>query len=283
MHLSFKRVILFARAHRATQEVIESFEAVVTFCRTHHIEVYLESETSRVFEYRLPVLEPDDINHKTDIIVVVGGDGSLLSAAALAVDSNIPVVGVNRGQLGFLTDIAPSQVETHLIAVLKGQYIEEHRFFLDISIQDADGKEYFQGSALNDMVLTRGNAAYLLEFDVYINQELVSYYRADGLIVATPTGSTAYALSAGGPIMHPHLQAFLLVPMCAHRLSSRPLVVDSGVTMEVHISPSNADTLAVSCDGHAFQSVKPGDRIVIQKKTQTLRLLHPKDYHYYNT
>jgi NAD+ kinase len=217
-----------------------------------------------------------------DLIIVIGGDGSLLSAARLAVNVNTPVIGINRGRLGFLTDILPNEMETQLGAVLNGHYEEEKRFLLHTRIFDED-HVYFEGDALNDVVLSRGKETHLIEFSVYVGQQLVSHYRSDGMILSTPTGSTAYALSAGGPIMHPHLNAIVLVPMFSHSLSSRPLVIDGEAKIELHISHFNESDLRISCDGHESRMVKPGQKVAVQKNHQHLRLLHPLDYHYYDT
>lgn len=219
---------------------------------------------------------------KSDLIVVVGGDGSLLSAARMAIQVNTPVIGVNRGRLGFLTDILPQDIETQLSDVLEGQYEEEYRFLLKTSIGDHQ-HTYFEGDALNDVVLGRGSDTHLIEFDVYINQQLVSHFRSDGMILSTPTGSTAYALSAGGPIMHPQLNAIVLVPMFSHSLSSRPLVIDGNAQIELFISTFNEHDLRVSCDGHESRMVKPGQKVAIKKNSNQLRLLHPVGYHYYDT
>ena len=222
------------------------------------------------------------MGQKHDLIVVVGGDGSLLSAARMAIKVNVPVIGINRGRLGFLTDISPQNIESHFAAVLAGEYEEEQRFLLLTRIHDSE-TTYFQGDALNDVVLSRGNVSHLIEFDVIINQQFVCHYRSDGLILSTPTGSTAYALSAGGPIMHPQLDAIVLVPMFSHSLSSRPLVVDGQVKIDLKISERNESDLQVSCDGHESRLVKPGQLVSIEKNSQRLRLLHPRDYHYYDT
>jgi NAD+ kinase len=141
----------------------------------------------------------------------------------------------------------------------------------------------FEGDALNDVVLSRGNETHLIAFDVYINQQFVSHYRSDGLILATPTGSTAYALSAGGPIMHPQINAIVMVPMFSHSLNSRPLVIDGQSIVEIRISESNENQLQISCDGHESSDVKPGQKVIIEKNSRQLQLLHPGDYHYYDT
>ncbi len=192
----------------------------------------------------------------------------------------MPVVGINRGHLGFLTDIYPDDVESEFDKLLQGEYIEERRFLLHCYAQDKK-KTFFQEDALNDVVLTQGEEPHLISFDLYINQAFVCTYRADGFIVATPTGSTAYALSAGGPIIHPLMKAITLVPMLSHRLSSRPIVVDSDSQIEIRVGDNNDDSPRLSTDGQHRQQIAPGQSIHISKNAQQLRLLHPKNYHYY--
>lgn len=278
----FKRVILYARQHRANQDVNETLQRLIDYLQLKMIEVYLDCDTALHFKFNLPTLSRDLMDEKHDLIIVVGGDGSLLSAARMAIKINVPVIGINRGRLGFLTDISPQDKETHLNAVLAGEYIEEHRSLLQMQIAD-EHTLYFQGDALNDVVLSQGTETHLITFDVYINQQFVSHYRSDGLILATPTGSTAYALSAGGPIMHPNLNAVVIVPMFSHSLSSRPLVVDGDAQIVLDISQENEHDLQISCDGHESCVVKPGQRVTIKKNNNQLRLLHPCDYHYYDT
>ncbi|WP_347252264.1 NAD(+) kinase [Legionella sp.] len=282
MKQKFKRVILYARQYSANGGVTESMHRLVDFLRDQKIAAFLDVDTASSFDIDLPVLEREAMGEKQDVIVVVGGDGSLLSAARMAIKINVPVIGINRGRLGFLTDISPNNIETHLAPVLAGKYEEEQRFLLYTRIHDGE-TTYFQGDALNDVVLGRGTETHLIEFDVIINQQFVCHYRSDGLILSTPTGSTAYALSAGGPIMHPQLNAIVLVPMFSHSLSSRPLVVDGQVKIDLKISTRNESDLRVSCDGHESRMVKPGQLVSIEKNAQQLRLLHPCDYHYYDT
>lgn len=278
----FKRVILYARQHRANQGVNETLHRLVEYLQDQHIDTFIDIDTASSFDLSLPVLARDKMGQKHDLIIVVGGDGSLLSAARMAITVNVPVIGINRGRLGFLTDILPQSIETQLGEILAGHYTEEQRFLLQTRIHD-DESTYFQGDALNDVVLGRGTETHLIEFDVYINQQFVSHYRADGLIFATPTGSTAYALSAGGPIMHPQLNAMVMVPMFSHSLSSRPLVFDGQAVIDVRIGKNNESDLQISCDGHESRLVKPGQHVAIEKNPQFLRLLHPCDYHYYDT
>ncbi|MDP3267836.1 MAG: NAD(+) kinase [Legionella sp.] len=282
MKSKFKRVILYARQHRANQGVSESLHRLVDFLRKEQLEIYQDIDTSASFDTSIPVLAQQDMGDSHDLIIVVGGDGSLLSAARMAINVNTPVIGINRGRLGFLTDILPQDIETQLSEVLAGHYVEEKRFLLHTRIYD-EAHTYFEGDALNDVVLSRGNETHLIEFDVYVNQQLVSHFRSDGMILSTPTGSTAYALSAGGPIMHPQLNAIVLVPMFSHSLSSRPLVIGGESSIELRISEFNENELRISCDGHESRMVKPGQKVSIEKNGNQLRLLHPLDYHYYDT
>lgn len=278
----FKRVILYARQHRANQGVSESLHRLVDFLEQQKVEIYQDIDTAASFTEKLPILDREDMGEKNDLIIVIGGDGSLLSAARMAIHVNTPVIGINRGRLGFLTDILPNELESQLSAVLAGRYEEETRFLLHTRIFDEE-TVYFEGDALNDVVLGRGRKTHLIEFSVHVNQQLVSHYRSDGMILSTPTGSTAYALSAGGPIMHPNLNAIVLVPMFSHSLSSRPIVIDGDSQIELHISSFNEEDLRISCDGHESRMVRPGQKVAIHKNSQQLRLLHPLDYHYYDT
>ncbi|MBA3537090.1 MAG: NAD(+) kinase [Tatlockia sp.] len=282
MNPTIKRVILYARQHRANEGVTETLNRLIEFLQSQKIETFLDIDTAMSFPINLPILDREKMDKKHDLIVVVGGDGSMLSAARMAIMVNLPVIGINRGRLGFLTDISPQNIESQLLAVLKGEYQEELRFLLNTRIHDGH-TTYFESNSLNDVVLGRGEETHLIEFDVIINQQFVCHYRSDGLILSTPTGSTAYSLSAGGPIMHPQLNAIVLVPMFTHSLSSRPLVVDGEAKIDLKISISNEHNLQVSCDGHESRMVKAGQLVSIQKNSNQLRLLHPLDYHYYDT
>jgi len=278
----FQRVILFARQHRANEGVNETLQRLITFLKERHIETFVDQDTAAHFDLHLPCLTETEMDPKRDLIVVVGGDGSILSAARMAIRVDLPVIGINRGRLGFLTDILPQEIDIKLLAVLQGHYQEESRFLINAHIHD-EQRAFFEGSALNDIVLSRGSETHLIEFEMFINQQYVCHYRSDGLIIATPTGSTAYALSAGGPIMNPNLNAIVIVPAFSHSLSSRPLVIDGDAKIDLLISKKNETNLLVSCDGHESQIVKPTQHVSIAKNTAQLRLLHPLDYHYYDT
>jgi NAD+ kinase len=269
MNKKFNHIGLITRAGKNT---VDTLIAVKAYCLDNAIALSVEQKTAEIMhESTLPLFSEDKLPGNIDLMIVVGGDGSLLHAAHCALDHDLPVLGINRGHLGFLTDINPS--ELHRIGdVLNGNYTREERFLLKTSL----------GIALNDIVLLPGEAQ-LIEFDIMINNQFVCQQRADGLIIATPTGSTAYALSGGGPILHPNLNAMVLVPMFPHTLSSRPIVVDSDAKIELIISEHKNKTANISCDGQKRISVQPGTRITIEKHEKKLQLIHPGNYDYFAT
>jgi NAD+ kinase len=213
---------------------------------------------------------------------VVGGDGSMLGAARSMVDYGVPLLGVNRGRLGFLTDIMPSEIEAKVLDVLNGDYISEKRFMLDMMAL-RNGEPFGQGHALNDIVLHPGRHLRMIEFELYIDEKFVYSQSSDGLIVSTPTGSTAYALSGGGPLMYPSLDAIGLVPLNAHSLTSRPIVVAGNSEIRLLLGDESSTIMHVACDGQIYQRVRPHDEIVIRKKERQLTLIHPSDHNYYET
>ena len=215
-----------------------------------------------------------------DLVVVVGGDGSLLGAARALARSGTPVLGINRGSLGFLTDISPDEIEERVGEVLEGRYLIESRFLLEAFVK-RHGETIGQSDALNDVVLHPGKSTKMIEFELFIDGHFVCSQKADGLIIATPTGSTAYSLSAGGPIMHPKLDAMVIVPMYPHTLSSRPIVVDGNSELKIVVADDLPIYPLVSFDGQNHFTCAPGDTITVAKKPQKLRLIHPLDHNYY--
>jgi len=221
------------------------------------------------------------LTEQCDLIVVVGGDGSMLNAGRLLAETQVPVLGINRGSLGFLTDIEPSKLEEKVEQVLNQRYRRAERFLLNCSVFH-NQQQTGQSSALNDVVLFPGEISRMIEFEVYVDEQFLYNQKSDGLIVSTPTGSTAYSLSAGGPILNPKLDALVLVPICPHTLSSRPIVINGSSKVDIVVSKMNQDLLQVSCDGQVQIPVKPGDVISIAKAQNSLQLLHPEDYDYYH-
>ncbi|WP_286262671.1 NAD(+) kinase [Thalassotalea atypica] len=222
-----------------------------------------------------------DIGVKADLAIVVGGDGYMLGAARVLSGYNIGVIGVNRGNLGFLTDLSPNEVIPPLEEILDGKSRSEQRFIIEAEVY-RHGKLKSSNSAVNEAVLHAGKVANMIEFEVYIDGSFMFSQRSDGLIVSTPTGSTAYSMSAGGPILTPNLNALSLVPMFPHTLTSRPIVVDGDSEIKLILANENYENLQVSCDGHVILAVMPGDEVIIKKSPTTLRLIHPLDHDYFN-
>ncbi|MEQ1668441.1 MAG: NAD kinase [Sulfuriferula sp.] len=224
--------------------------------------------------------ELTEIGARADLAVVLGGDGTMLSIARMLVAHDIPLVGVNQGRLGFLTDVPAETMQESLIAILAGNYVAEQRLLLNTQILRG-GEVLFNACAFNDVVVSKGGMGRLIEFEAVIDGEFVYSQRSDGLVIATPTGSTAYALSAGGPILHPTLEAFVLVPICAHTLAARPIVVNSHSVVELQLK--HADDASVHFDGQRQFDIQVGDIVRISRAPKAIRLLHPKAYSYYST
>jgi NAD+ kinase len=243
--------------------------------------VLVEELTGQELDIEQPKLVTiNELGEQADLAIVVGGDGNMLGAARVLSRYNVAVLGVNRGNLGFLTDLDPFNFEHPLKAVLDGEYITEKRCLLEAKVLRHNAVKSLN-SAVNEVVLHLEKVATMLEFEVYINNHFMLSQRADGIIVTTPTGSTAYSLSAGGPILTPNLDAIALVPMFPHTLSSRPIVVDSNSEIKLKLSHENSEHMHVSCDSHVSLPVLPGDEVIIRKQAHPLRLVHPKNYDYF--
>lgn len=222
-----------------------------------------------------------EIGEKAELAIVVGGDGNMLGAARVLSRFDISVIGVNRGNLGFLADLNPEDFQAALKEVLQGKYVEDERFLLEAEVY-RHGRLRSHNCALNEVVLHPGKIAHMIEFEVAIDGSFAFSQRSDGLIISTPTGSTAYSLSGGGPIVSPSLNAISIVPMFPHTLSSRPLVVDGNRRIKLSVSPDNRGTQEVSCDGQISLPVSPSDEIEIYQSPNVLRLIHPEGYNYYH-
>ncbi|QSX32800.1 NAD(+) kinase [Shewanella avicenniae] len=244
-------------------------------------EVLVEERVASELEAKVEAVDLLEIGERCQMAIVVGGDGNMLGAARVLARFGIAVIGVNRGNLGFLTDLSPDAFEEPLAEVLAGNYEIEHRFLLETKVY-RHGEVKACNTAVNEAVLHPGKIAHMIEFEVYIDDRFMYSQRADGMIVSTPTGSTAYSLSAGGSILTPNLQALILVPMFPHTLSCRPIVVDAASIIKLVVSPHNGEPLEVGCDGHVTLAVLPGDEIIIQRCSEQLKLIHPKGYNYFH-
>ena len=220
----------------------------------------------------------DKIGEHVDLVLVLGGDGTLLSVARTLAPHKVPIIGINLGRLGFLTDIPIDELETTLRAMLDGNYTYDDRMLLGASVV-RKRRKVFNTLALNDVVVSRGAMGSMIEFEVYVDGQFAYNLRSDGLIIATPTGSTAYSLSSGGPILHPSLPALGLVPISPHTLSNRPIVIPSKSLVEiVLIRGSNA---RVNFDVQSYFDLEPDDKVIVKAHDEPIRLLHPHGYDYY--
>ncbi|HEY8521704.1 MAG TPA: NAD(+) kinase [Gammaproteobacteria bacterium] len=244
------------------------------------IRVLAAAEQTEGSELRhVETVREGELPARCDVIVAVGGDGTLLHAARRAAARNVPLLGINRGRLGFLTDVLPDQMLDAIDALLSGDYATEQRAMLEADISPgAEGP--LRTLALNDVVLQKGETGRMLDFVTSVDGIYVNTHGGDGLIVATPTGSTAYALSCGGPIIQPHVPALVMVPICPHTLSDRPLVLPASVTVEVRVESDRVPAHVV-CDGERLGDIRAADVLRVRLAEQTATLLHPRGYNYY--
>jgi NAD+ kinase len=276
---SFTKIGLIGRGRH--EGSVETLRSLLDLLHRRGLEALIEPRLAKLCpDCNAREAGRDEIGATCDLVIVVGGDGSMLSAARTMAKHNTPLLGVNRGRLGFLTDISPDDIDVRVTEVLDGRFESEERFLLDVAVE-RDGEVIGRADALNDVVVNSGTSAQMIEFDLHINEVFVYRQRADGLIISTPTGSTAYSLSGGGPIMHPALDALVLVPMFPHTLSSRPIVVDGNSRIRIAIAEGNSIHPPVTCDGQVNMTARPGDFVEIYKKPHTMTLIHPLGHNFY--
>lgn len=279
MSTEFARVgLLGRREHPGVAQIVAD---LLSLLDQRGIEVTMEDRLATLAHFEKRAMKPRDaIGEMVDLAIVIGGDGSLLSAARTLVRHDTPVIGVNRGRLGFLTDVSPDDLVAQVNAVLDGSYTRESRFLLDVQVCRGS-KVIGKAEALNDIVVNSGTSAQMVEFELTIDGDFVYRLNADGLILSTPTGSTAYSMSAGGPIMNPALDAMVIVPMFPHSLTSRPIVVHGDSEIRIDVVSRNQIHPPVTCDGQVSLTALPGDAVFVRKKAQRLTLLHPPGYSFY--
>ncbi len=275
----FKTIGLIGKPQhkKALQTLLECY----IFLKEKGFEIIIDARVGR--DLKIKDIVVDDIlaiGQLCDLAIVIGGDGNMLGAARIFARHDIAVIGVNRGNLGFLTDLSPDNFKTPLLEVLGGKYQTEKRFLLEVEVY-SHGHLKSVNSAVNEAVLHPTKIAKMIEFAVFVDNNFMINQRSDGLIISTPTGSTAYSLSGGGPILTPDLDVFSLISMYPHTLNSRPIVIDANSNICIEISQSNLLEMQVSCDSHVNLSVLPGDRVLIRKTKHTLHLVHPQDYSYF--
>ena len=249
---------------------------VIKFLRLRSLNIFINEAINF-----LPDINTISINkfpQCCDLTIAIGGDGTILSASRALAGTNLPIVGINVGRLGFLADLTLNRLEKHLTAILEGKYREDIRFLLQVSI-NCDNVNTI---AMNDIVIHSHQSLRMIEFETYINDNFLNSQRADGLVVATPTGSTAYAMSAGGPILDVDLDAIALASVSPHTLSNRPLVISADSTIDILISEQNYNTAMVTCDGLPGQIIQPGDVLRIKRHPNEIKLLHLEGHDHYS-
>lgn len=275
---AFRRIGIMGRANKPS--IIQSIYQLYDFFTAQGLPLFIDHQTARLKSLdmqclrHIRVVERSRLGAECDLVVVVGGDGSLLHAAQVLAQYSVPVVGVNRGRLGFLADIHPDSLAKQFTDILNGAYQLDHRFLLKMEIKQGSHVIY-EDMALNDVVLHAGKSVHMLDFNLRIDGLDVYRQHSDGLIAATPTGSTAYALSGGGPIVHPSMDAICLVPMHPHTLSSRPIVVSGNSEIKIRIHKDNRTQPMVSADGKPSVPLNQNQRLLIRKHPNKLTLLHP--------
>ncbi len=274
----FKNIGIISRPGNVLLESV--LKSLLSVLRTFDVDLFLDISIPDSVQADYPVLFRDKLATSVNVVIVVGGDGTLLHAARSLVNYDIPIIGVNVGRLGFVVDISPAKIEQSFKAILNGHYQIEERILLYSRVVRKD-KLLFDGMALNDVSMHVRDAIRMIEFETTIDGRFVSRQRADGLVVATPTGSTAYSLSGGGPIVHPGLETFTLVPICPHTLTSRPIVVSADSQISI-TQVADTETLArIALDGQDTFNIQAGDRLDIMRHRKKLKLIHPDDYDYF--
>jgi NAD+ kinase len=279
MPQQFKTVGLWGRLNETS--VAEPATQVLSHLRKRGIQVFASTQSDGAgLLAGITRADESEIGARVDVMIAIGGDGTLLHAARHVARRGVPLVGINRGRLGFLTDISPEHMLEAIDAILAGDYLEEKRLMLSAEI--GDGSSHPKLVALNDVVLQKGETGRMLDFVTTVDGSYVNAHRGDGLIVATPTGSTAYALSCGGPIIQPNVDALVMVPICPHSLSDRPLVLKLTSSIEVRVDTGAGSAGHVVCDGEDLGRIASGEVLRIGLADETVTLLHPRDYNYYD-
>ncbi len=277
--LRYRRVALVGKYHASGSR--DALERVVHFLHDQGCEVTLERDTAQhIGALGDAVRDVPGIGAHCELALVVGGDGTMLGIGRQLAPFGVPLIGINQGRLGFITDIPLDRFAETLPAMLRGNHDEERRALMQAGVW-RDGHCVFETIAMNDVVVNRGGAPSMVELRVEVDGHFVANQRADGLIIASPTGSTAYALSAGGPLLHPSIAGWVMVPIAPHTLSNRPIVLPSDGEIAIEVVAGRDPS--AHFDMQTFTSLLPGDRITVRRSAHTLRLLHPVGWSYFDT
>jgi len=276
MRSEFQKIAVIGR--HDDQRVAEPLSALVRHLTKSGVEVLAPEEMA----LDLPVsrVAEDELAGTADLIIAVGGDGTMLYAGRLSSDKGVPLLGINRGRLGFLADITPDEMLTSVDHILNGDYTRDSRLQLQATLCRVNGDDT-SGLGLNDVVLQRGETGRMVDFETRVGDHYVNTHAGDGLIVATPTGSTAYALSCGGPILEPQLDAMVIVPVCPHTLTDRPIVIPAQQSVDVRLLNHDDIKAEITVDGRSIGEIRPDDRLTISAAEKRITLIHPPGYDFY--
>ena len=279
MKFPFQTVAIIGK--QKSPEVAEPMLRVGDFLAARGLRVVVDGlAAEHLRDHSFTALSLDEIARAVDLAIVIGGDGTMLNIARTLAPHGVPLVGVNQGRLGFLTDLTVENMTAEIGAMLEGRFITEERLLLSARVL-RDGQEIYNGLAFNEVVVHRSNISSMVEFEVRIDGEYLYNQRADGLIISTPTGSTAYAMSAGGAIIHPGLDVLQLVPVCPHSLSNRPIVVRG--SSEIELLMHRTGDICVRYDSHTNVDLQLHDKIIVSRYAKPACLLHPQGHSYYHT
>jgi len=281
MHTQFKTIGIIGK--HSDPRIADTISNLHRFLsqKGHRVIVDLKCATL-LAESSIESCETQSLGRLCDLAIAIGGDGTFLAATRAIVDFNIPIIGINLGRLGFLVDISPEQIQCKLNNILQGKYTEEKRYLLHTKII-RDEQIIHQETSVNEVVVHRWVTPSMIEIVTHIDGVYLNSQRSDGLIISTPTGSTAYSLSAGGPIIHPSLNALVLVPLSPHTLSNRPIVIDDNSEIEISFCQTKQINALVTCDHLEIPKVLISDKILIKKLPTPIRILHPEDHDFFNT
>lgn len=259
---------------------LEMTKQVVAWLHAHHVEIYVAEHIGELLEESCHIVEEKDLFENCDVIIAIGGDGTILNVAQKACVTHTPIVGINLGRMGFLADVESAEMEIRLSKLIAGEYTIENRMMLSVKIIGPSGDvQYFH--ALNDISVTRGNSSRITEFELEVNEKFVDFYAADGIVVATPTGSTGYSLSAGGPIVSPTAQTIILTPICPHTIYSRSIIVSDTDKIKIKTYNHNGTQLELAADGQTKVYITPGHSIEIEKADYMTQLIKLSEYDFF--
>ena len=251
---------------------------LINYLSSHEHVIILNKDCAKLIKnHNYEIFNTDELGNHCDLVIAIGGDGTMLKASRSICNFDVPLLGINLGHVGFLADIPADNISKNLDKIMHGDYVEDTRFLLSGQVF-RENKCIYEGEALNDIVIQKWNIAHLLELETYINGSFVHTHRSDGMIVSSPTGSTAYALAGGGPIVQPTLDALLLVPICPHSLTNRPIVIDGKSSIEIVIMTKKTNNARLAIDGEVKLELASNDHIKVEKNDKHIKLIHPSEH-----